>query len=64
MTELIYKIGDTYTTNYAIALSLRDQTRKPLTRIYRPVDETTEAQKEQMREHARKAAEYRKAQKK
>lgn len=64
MTQLIYKVGDTYTNIYSIALALRDQTGETITRIYRPVDETTEAQREEMREHAKKAAEYRKAQKK
>ena len=60
MTELIYKIGDHYTTNYAIALSLRDQTRQPITRIYRPVEIVTDAQKAKFKAHAEKAAEYRK----
>lgn len=63
MTQLIYKIGDTYTTNYVIALSLRDQTRQPITRIYRPIDETTDEQREQQRIHREKAAAYRAKQK-
>ena len=63
MTELIYKIGDHYTTNYATALTLRDQLRENITRIYRPIDETTDAQREQMRVHREKAAAYRAKQK-
>jgi hypothetical protein len=63
MTELIYKIGETYTTNYAIALSLWKQTKYPIQRVYRPVDETTDEQREQQRIHREKAAAYRAKQK-
>jgi len=60
MTELIYEINGTYTTNYAIACALRDQTHAPLKRIYRPVAEYTQAQKDDFKAHAEKAAAYRK----
>jgi len=65
MTQVIYQIGDVYTTLYSEALKLREQfPRATYKRIYLPVDQQTQAQKDAQKEHARKAAEYRAAHKK
>ena len=60
MTELIYKVGDSYFTTYAQALAHKDATREKLTMIFRPVPEYTPEQERAFKEHAKKAAEYHK----
>lgn len=64
MTELIYKVGDEYFTTRALALVARDMSGKPMTCIYRPVEQYTPEQKAAFSAHAKKAAEYRAAHKK
>ena len=65
MTQLIYQIGNVYTTSYSEALKLREQfPHDTYKRHYIPVEQQTQAQKDAQKEHARKAAEYRAAHKK
>lgn len=54
MTELLYKVGNEFFTNYASALIARDMSGKSLTRVYRKVDEQTPAQKEALAAHRAK----------
>lgn len=54
MTELIYKVGNEFFTNYASALIARDMSGENLTRVYRKVDEQTPAQKEALAAHRAK----------
>lgn len=64
MTELYYKVGETYTSIYSTALRLADFTGEPIVRIYKPKEEYTPEQKAAFSAHAKKAAEYRAANKK
>lgn len=60
MTELVYQVGNVYTTLYSEAVKLEEQLHTPKKRIYRPVEEYTQAQKDAFKAHAAKAAAYRK----
>lgn len=64
MTELYYKIGETLTSSYACALRLADFTGDEIKRIYKKPEQYTPEQKAAFSAHAKKAAEYRAANKK
>lgn len=64
MTELYYKIGETFTSSYGDALRLAEFTGDEIKRIYKKPEQYTPEQKAAFSAHAKKAAEYRAANKK
>ena len=59
MTQLIYKVGDTYFTSYAMAMAHKEMTGDTMVKVFQKPEQYTAEQKEKFKIHAEKAKKYR-----